>query len=398
MTTETVSEMSRPGWGGRGSLKELVAELERQKDSRHDVVIDTRQLQIGRHGDTNAPMLMPRAGCDRNTFEWFDVDGIPISDSAFGQVCGRVGVEVPVRFGRKLWSEEPGICSGLLSDLMLERPKRWLVRILDGRVRAVLSDSYQPFDHFDIAFKAMEVAREHDAEVIECSLTEQAMNLKLVRRDLWDKVDEVRVGEKSGWYAGGLGNQEHLGKVYARTRGDMPGGPGTVHPIVTIRNSETGHGALSSRAGLLRAVCFNLATVETVIQQVHLGQKLDPGVYGVETRKLETQAAMAKTRDGIAGAMTPEVFKRMVAKAQAAQDTPVDATAAVDFAVSEAVISQESRDALLAHFLGGDVDHTAYGFAQSVARYAQDVENGDSATDLEAFAGRIIESPSLVSI
>lgn len=382
-------------WTGRGSLRKLVEELERQRQNTFDFVCDARNLRF--EVVERTPRLFRSFESDIRTSEWIPKDGFPVNDLAVAQLCDRVVPQVPLKFLRSLIEERPQAASSLLTYLLNYTITTNLVRCLDGRVRAFLSDRYAPLDNYTLAFAALDVARSVDAEVIECSLSETNMRVKFVDRKVFDRVEEVRTGgDSSGWYAGGLGNQEHLSKVHARVGGELPGGPGTVHPLVTIGNSEVGGGRLFVRDGILRAVCFNLATVEDVVSNVHLGSRLDPGIFSLATMKKEAEAIMAKASDAIRTAFSPERFKRVCEKVKRAQGVEVKPIEAVDFAVSQQVITEEQRDSLLAHFLGGGVGETAYGFAQAVARLAQDVEDGDSAAALEDFAGKVISSPSLV--
>lgn len=378
------------GWSGRGTLAQLVEELERQKDATVDFVTDTRNLGVRCDGDGGA-YLVP-AGGDASEFILEDT---PINPSALAQIGERVSPNIPVRFLRKLVAERPERAERLITDLLHDTASTNLVRILDGRVRAFLSDRYQPLDNYTLAFGAMDVAKQHGGEVIECSLSDNAMRIKMTTRSIFDAIEGAREGG-GNWYVGGLGNKEHLNRVAANTRGDLPGGPGTVHPLVTIGNSETGHGALNVRMGVLRAVCFNLATVETVVSNVHLGARLDPGIFSRDTIRKEAEATMAKASDSIATAFNEERFAKIVAVCSGAQSVRVDPSKAVDMAVAGDAIPKEKRDELLAHFLGQQVDHTAYGMAQAVARLAQDEDNPEAASDYEDFAGKIIAQPSLV--
>lgn len=388
----THNEMSRSTWSGRGSLAELVRELERRKDTTFDFVTNTKNLSVVCEG--GEARLVRSAGSDAASREFIGSDGLPLNDSALGQLGDRMSPGIPGKFLRELVGQRPAQASNLLTGLLHETNSNNLVRCLDGNVRAFLSDKYNPgLDNHTLAFAALRVARDHGAEVLECNLTDSYMRIKMVRRDLWESIDEVRAGQ-GGWYAGGLGNQEYLKRVAANTRGDMPGGPGTIHPVSTIGNSETGHGAMFTRIGILRAVCFNLATVETVISNVHLGARLDPGIFRPETIKQDVTAIMMKASDSIATAFHPARFAQVAARIRDAQNTPVEATRGVDFALGQGMFTKDERDTLLAHFLGGS-DQTAYGLAQAVSRFAQDVD-ADRADTLESFAGSIINKPEAV--
>jgi len=398
------AEYSRSPWSGRGNLKQLVDELQRQKENTFDFVSDCRNLAVEvRPGlnDEPIPFLMAAQTADPRLHEWLPRDGAPISKSAVADICLRLKPLVPIKFARALIEDKPLVAADLLSQLLLTGKSTNLVRMLDGKVRAFLSDRYQPLDNYTLAFNAMEVAKSVSAEIIEASIGEHHMRIKFTSRQLWGAVNDLKQGDRSSWYTGGLGNQDHLRRVGARTRGDMPGGPGTIHPVVTIENSETGKGGLHVRVGIMQAVCFNLATVESVVSNIHLGSRIEAGIFSQETIRLDAETVMSKASDAIATAFNSDRFDALVAKVNGANAVAIKPVEAVNFAVQENVITETQKDALLAHFMGesagGMVGDTAYGFAQAISRLAQDTEDGDDAFALEEFAGKIINKPSLVA-
>ncbi len=400
-------------WNGRGSLRNLVAELERQKETKIDFVADVRALgfmstnvidsdrpgvtgiEPGKPDELRELRLIPhreRAGAVAEFFE--DYRGLPLSESAYGQLCEKCDPPIPVGYGRKLLRADIPSAGRLLSTTFADRPKRRLIRCLDGRVRAVLSDSYRFVDHYDLAFTALEVVKEHNGEVIEASLDDHKMRLKFTTRELWDQLDAVREGgPKNNWYAGGLGSQEFLSKVGARTRDDLPGGPGTIHPSVVVSNSETGQGGINVRLGIMQGICFNLATVETVVNDIHLGGKLEAGIFSEEARAAESKSVFLKARDAIRAAFTPDRFRRLVEKLRASAEFPIEApSSAVRLCAERLDLSDDHRDVLLAHFIT-DWKPTALGLASAVTRFAQDYQEPEVAEGFETFAGELLSEP-----
>lgn len=393
-------------WKGRGSLEAMLAELTRQRDTKIDFVADTRQMVIESEtvgadedgGGGNVVLrLCPKPGAAQLR-EFMPSAGVPLLDQATAQLGERCSPPVPWRFLRALRDGKPLTAESLLNDLLGD-PARRLVRCLDGNVRAFLSDRYRVMDNYDLAFAALDVVQQNGGEVIECALDDRRMRLKFTSRQIFDAIDTKRAsGVSQAWYAGGLGSQEYLSKVAARTGGELPGGPGTVHPLVTISNSETGHGGLNVRIGVLQAICFNLATVERVVAAIHLGEQLDAGVYSEETMSAESQAVCLKARDAIRAAFDPEKFRAIVARCNAAQDIPVEAPqSALRNVVAHTELPDEARDAVLEYFLR-DYDPTAWGLAQAIGRYSQDVDDTDAAEAVEQAAGDVILKPSLAAV
>lgn len=398
MPKQTVSEWGvEGGWRGRGDLKTLVTELERQKDSKIDFVTDTRHLRIEpgmRNTDLVGLALAPNS--DKG-LEWLPEDGFTITKSAIGQLGAKLTPSVPSKFLYELVGHSPVVASKMLDELMKITPETRLIRCMDGNVRAILSDRYRMIDNYDLAFAALDVVRSVGGEVIEASLSDSNMRIKFTSTAIFDAISGER--EQPKWnYGGGLGNQDHLSKVSARTGGELPGGPGTVHPLVTISNSETGDGGFNVRLGLMKAICFNLATVEDLISKVHIGGKMEQGLFTYETIAADNKVLFMKVRDMIRAAFEPEHFKRLVAMAQNAQnDVIANPTTAIHELAKDQGLSDDGRDRILEYFLR-DYSQTRWGLAQAISRVAQDVDGSDSAASMEDLAGMLIKDSKLVTL
>lgn len=378
-------------WSGRGRLQNLVDELKRQQESKLDFVADSRELLVTVEGDRLH--LTPRV--KSQVSEFLPQYGLPIKPAALQQIGERQSPNVPWKFLHLLSDSKPETAAALLNDL-LQDPARRFVRILDGRVRAFLSDSYRVMDHFDVAFAALDVVRQNQGEVLEASLTDSHMRIRFTSRQVWDALDVAYKGAR----AGALGNHTFLrttdfAALSAPDEGPgLPGGPGTIHPLVQISNSETGDGGLSVSVGLLQAICVNGAIVQRELGAVHLGGKLGIGQYSDETRSAESKAIALKARDVVGNAFKPDVFRSLVAQARVAQATPVIAPSAALDNVVKIGLPESAKDSVLTYFLG-DYDRSAWGLSQAVARFAQDTPDAEAAEQIETIAGQLIVNPQL---
>jgi len=390
-------EFSISPWSGRGTLEQMVGELQRQLDTKVDFVCDTRGLKAVVETTEDDRRYMRLQPVDRQVGEFIASDGLRLTPEAMVQVATRQTPKIPTRFFRELFEQQPVAAVRLVNELMAKAPSRRLLRCLDGNVRAFLSDRYRVMDNYDLAVAALGVAREHGGEVVEASLSDTKMRIKITSRSVFDAIDEERkAGDRGSWYVGGMGDQKYLRRVGANSGGQLPGGPGTVHPVVTISNSETGQGGLNVRVGILRAICFNIATVEDVACNIHLGERLEEGIFTAETISAESKSIMLKARDGIKAAFKPEVFKRLVARCRDAESDRIEApSAAVDALVSNTELKDEHRDEILSHFIR-DYSPTRYGLAQAVARFSQEVEDVEASSSMEDYAGSLIGSGELL--
>lgn len=377
----------------RTSLTTVVAELDRQLASKIDFVADTRSMKFGVAEDKTVRLYANSA----QVSEYLPKDGLVLTYDCLAQAGNRMSPDIPSKFLRDLVAQQPDLAADLMTELFHRTPARRMIRCLDNRVRAVLSNRYRILDNRDFAMAALDAARAHDGEVLEAQLTDRHMRLKLTTRKVFDVIETTR--DKGGnWFAGALGNQQLLGRVAATRWDDLPGGPGTVTPLVSISNSETGYGGTRVRIGILMGVCFNLATVENVVAERHLGGEIDEGLLSEETHQADARAVMLKLRDYVTTAFEPSRFKALVEKVKMAQEDVIKApTMVVDSVMGALKINAEHRDSLLSYFIR-DYDPTRFGLAQAVSRLAQDVESPDLATEWEDAAGRLLVTPELVAV
>jgi hypothetical protein len=396
-TLSEYSHTSVSGWTKRSNLTSLVTELKRQAASKVDFVSDVRSLSILPPHDPGADPRPLLASRDAQTAEFIPSAGIPLQRNAFIQLAARCDPSVPVRYIEALFDKNPDEAIRHLNTVMRDTGGRRLVRCLDDSVRAFLSNRYRVLDHLDVAFTSLQVAEQYGALPIECCLSDTSMRLKLIVKDLWEEID-LRRQTDPNWFVGGLGNQDHLSRVAARSIGDLPGGPNAIYPMATVSNSETGHGGYNVRIGILQGICFNLATVEDVVTRVHLGETLEEGMFSAETHQLEARTIIAKATDALRTCFTQDAFRRLVSRIRSAASDLIEApTPAVSNLITRTDLTESDRDRILEYFLR-DYDASRYGLASAVSRYAQDIPDPDRSSSIEAIAGTLLLQPSLCAV
>lgn len=399
---QTVAEYST--FRGRGSLGDVVKELERQAEAAVDFVADTREMEwvVGEKGDLR---LKPR---NDNLRDFLPANGIPLLDQALSQVASKAPISawsgdekksrnagIPIRFFRASLKQHSARTLDYLNGVMWDEGKRRLVRCLDDKVRAFLSDQYRDIPTMAVAKQALGIIKNLDGQVMEASVTDSHIRIKIIATDIWDKIEEARTsGPSSEWYAGGLGSQEALSRVGANSRGPLQakmeeqGGSQTVWPSATILNSSTGHGGLEFRGGFLKGACYNLATVEQIMRAVHLGSRLDTGIYQRDTVEAEAESIFLKLRDNLQAWFTQENFTAVCDKMRGTSENKIEKpSAAVRLLVESDLLSDGDLDDVLSFFIQQEAP-TVHGLGQAVSRYAQDV-TADRAEDLEELAGTL---------
>lgn len=398
---QNANDNADAGWRGRGRLDQLVSELKRQQETMVDFVADIRATTVkaSPEGRLTLAARDPRS----TTGEWLP-SPLPLSKTALRQLAGdRIEPSVPGQFLDRLTGAHPDVAANLIDSLITRQrgqvvdngktrsiDNRAFVRILDGRVRAMLSNSYMVLDNYSLAFKVLEVARAKGAEVFECRLSDDKMTIKLIDRSLWEKVAEgQRRGEGHVWY-GSKGNTAHLARLGQAGKDDGTDHTGIFHPSITISNSETGGGLLDVSIGLMESVCTNMVTIEKVIKRQHLGARLGEGMFRAETQRASSRAIMMQASDVIGAAFDRSKFEAMMGKVKgAAKDTIADPSSAVANLVKTEGLKDDEEKALLAHFLR-DYNPNRLGLSSAVSRLAQDVQDPERADELETLAGQLL--------
>ena len=157
------------------NLIELAQEIVRRAEAKRDFVADTPDLVF-----EGGALAIGHAGA------------FPLTDHAHGQIADRVGI--PKRYYDRMRAESPALLANNVNHWFQAMPERRMVRTLDGRARAFLSDRYHRIDNEQIADAVLPVLLEsggHGA-VVSCCITDS----KLYIQALFPRLEgEVRRGD-----------------------------------------------------------------------------------------------------------------------------------------------------------------------------------------------------------
>lgn len=331
------------------TLQDLAIELERQNASKKDYVASTLALSYSGKTDTLAIK---------------DIGEFPINDYAHGQIATRLGV--PKIYYDRMKSEAPALLETNINHWLWNSPQKQFIRTLDGRVRGVLSDSFRPFDNYDLGQNVLEAAIGAGCEIDSCEITERKLYLKITT----PKV------------------------TYEIAPGDV------VKAGLVISNSEIGAGRLKAEALIFRLVCSNgMIDSGTSFKKNHSGKALVEGLgdnalefMTDETRRLSDAAIFAQVRDMVSGILSSEGFAKIAERMRASKQ---DAILKDPFTVMEVFqkrqnLTTDQGKGILAHLIK-DGDMSRYGLLNAVTRYSQDVEDYDVATEFERMGGQVLE-------
>ena len=117
------------------TLLELGRELQRQRLNRQDFLADTRTLEM----ESTPYSSTLHLSLEGKTY------GYQIGELAHQQIASRLNI--PYRYYQKMQAEVPDLLDRNVNTWLEQKPERRMIRVLDGKVRAFLSDRYRRLDN-----------------------------------------------------------------------------------------------------------------------------------------------------------------------------------------------------------------------------------------------------------
>lgn len=333
------------------SLHDLALEIERQNNAKRDFVVNTNNLQLlaPESGNVRLDMLD-----DRNAGHSV-IEDMSMNEIAHRQIGNYLGI--PAKYYDRMLSEYPELLSMNVNGWFHRQPATRMIRTLDGRVRAFLSDRYHRIDNFDIAQVVLPIIGSISGIRVEsCELTDAKLYIKAVNPRL---EAEVRPGD-------------------------------VVQAGIVVTNSETGQGSVSVFPLVYRLVCTNgMVAKDSGLNRRHVGKTIsedeDMSLFRDETIQADDKAFMMKVEDTVRMAADEARFRYVVDRmkdASEAKITSTDIPGVVELTSKEFNLTKDENNGVLKHLIeGGDL--SLYGLANAVTRESQDLENYDRASDLE---------------
>lgn len=340
------------------TVEEFLAEINRTKQAAVDYVETTDTLRV-ETSDTGTTRLERGRGDDFESF--------PINDVAHQQIAARLGIPKP--YYDRMRTQRPELLDQNINNWLHDPVERRLIRTLDGKVRAFLSDRYQRIDNWAVLEAVQQplgrLVMEYDARIESSAITDTKMYLKVVIPTM---QTEIR-------------------------RGDI------VQAGFVLKNSETGHGAYSLEQMLFRLVCLNGMTVGESISRRHVGARIADGdVFSDRTRRLDDQTLLSATRDLIEAAVDETRFQALAARmGETANTAPTpDPVGTVGRLAKAQGLSEQEQGLVLSNFVSNAARDglTLFGLLNAVTQASQNVESYERATELEELGGKMLDTSS----
>lgn len=338
------------------TLEALGAELQRQRNARQDFIADTRNLVIETTPEKST--LQMSMG---NRLQEFTIGLI-----AHQQIAARLGI--PYRYYQKMQTEQPGLLDENVNTWLQETPERRMVRVLDGTVRAFLSDRYRRLDNLELCAAVLPVIREMKGANIEsCEVTESHLYLKVINKKM---KAEVAVGD-------------------------------AVQAGFVVSNSEVGLGSLRVEPLVYRLVCKNgLICKDYAQKKYHVGRQVEESedaayeIYSDATLRQDDKAFFMKVQDTVRCAADEAKFQLTVERMRETMHIPLEhePMKEVELLADRFMLTQGERgDVLRQLFIGKD--NSRYGLMNAVTAASKLCKDYERATELERIGGEILAMP-----
>lgn len=339
------------------SLTELAQEVERQAAAKKDYTANTKSLTLEPRGNT----MVMEAQTEAGPIEW-QVD--PLAHRQIGE-----RINIPARYYDRMLTEAPALLATNVNHWFAEHPEDRLVRTLDNRARAFLSNRYRRLDNLPMMMESvMPVLEEHgDLEIQSCEITDHRLYLKITTPRIQGEVK----------------------------KGDI------VQAGIIVANSEVGKGAIDVDPLIFTLACLNGLVVPRSLgngmKRYHVGRRIGSGeeaaaeFFTDETIEADDHVFWLKTRDVIKGALDQAIFERTVNSMRESAERAItgDPVAAVRLLADRFSLTDTETSGITSTLFKHE-EGTQYGLLNAVTRYSQQVESYERATELERIGGEIL--------
>ena len=341
------------------TIQEIGAEIMRQSQAKEDYLVNTNSIVM--EDWDGKPMLHLRGenGMDL-------VKPLEIQQTAHRQIGDYLGI--PRKYYDRMMDSDVGLLAYNVNRWLQGEPEQRMIRTMDGRARAFLSNRYRRIDNLDIAGIVLPVLQDMEGMHFEsCQLTESRMYIKVVNTRLQAEVSP----------------------------GDI------VQSGIIISNSEVGLGSVNIQPLVYRLVCSNGMVInDAQTRRNHVGRVNEATenyqLYSDKTLEADDKAFAMKIQDTVRAVVDEVRFTQVVnlmKDAKEARMNTTDVPGIVKLVSKDFHITDEESAGVLQRLIE-DNDLTLYGLSNAVTRHSQDVESYDRATILEGIGYDILSMPA----
>lgn len=337
------------------TLTELAAEIERQANAKADYIAPTSTLAVQSNGHTDLVVM------GQGRYE--------VNDTAHQQIGEHL--DIPRKYYDRLRTEHPALLDTSVNTLLSARPatERRMVRTLDGRARAFLSDRYRRLDHYDLLEAVLpELMETEGLSLASCDVTDAKLYVKAQSTRLEAEVK----------------------------KGDV------VQMGLVVTNSEIGWGGIKVEPYSVRLVCLNGMThTDWGMRKNHVGRVALGGdgegayqYFADETLQADDRAFFLKVRDVVRGTLSEKMLGQVVGQMREAAGIMLEGSVekTVEVLGQRHGLNQAEQSSVLRNLIQGS-DLSVWGLSNAITATAGQAETYDRSSDLEALGGAILALP-----
>lgn len=348
------------------SLEALLIEVQRQSNSKRDYIANT-ESQVHMLLEGNSLFIeLRRPGVDL-------MERLTISDSAHRQIAARLNI--PWKYYTRLLTTHPDLIQLQVNELFVREPEKRMVRVLDGEVRAFLSDSFLRLDNDVVLSNTLPSIIKGDFEttILGSNVDASSMNLKIL----------------------------FTGDELAHEVAVANGRPRLVRPGFRLSNSEIGSGALKIEGFFYDEYCTNGCVFGVCdlfkFKRTHIGARI-PGNANLEpigqpSQALNNSLILSQATNVMRTLSNPENVRTMAVSLRDAANTESvkDPEGAVTLLAKTLKLRDQEKESMLATFLR-DQDYTKFGMASALTEVANDkgIASFSRACAIEDLGGQIL--------
>ncbi len=340
------------------TIEELATEIMRQNNIKEDYVVNSPNLQMEAFGSDLFLRVMDENGVDR-------LEPLTITENAHRQISARLGI--PIKYYSKMLDEAKELLTQNVNHWFRHTSEQRMLRVMEGQMRAFLSNRYLRIDNHEVVCAVMPVMGEiPNVNFVSCEITDNHLYIKAVNPHL---AQEIAPGK-------------------------------TIQAGMIICNSETGLGTFYvSPMFYCPELEFGMITDIGKVKRTHSGP-----IYRTDQHFLlrpeqflmaEDNAFLDRIRTSVRDALDEEAFMQAVSRMQEAHEAQMntaDLPALVNVAAEEFGITETEEAGVLQHLMESE-DMTRFGLASAVTTQSSVSNSYERATDLEEISYRMLTMP-----
>jgi hypothetical protein len=325
-----------------------------ERDVPEDAVVAGRALKFHADGPIQRPLTISYPGDERALMSIHDH---ALTQLAYKAKINNLAPVVKDLMTRGQWGQEL-IAHNLNEVFSHMNGDRFLLRSVRGELRGFLSDQYRRLDSRPLLDAFVGTMKKYGARPTDGF----ALQTKIKMRCFLPMVFEPFPGEIMAFGA-------------------------------ELSDSDYGDGALRLSGIVLRMYCTNLACLEDVIHQVHLGKRLPDNVrFSEQTLQLDTQAMASAIGDMAGSVLGPAAVDDYCSLVRSANEEKVEPGAITAWVKKN--LSKGEGEKLVEKFSSPDVEllppgQTRWRWSNALSWLANETPDERRKLDLQDFAGTI---------